>query len=319
MRILILGIFCLFTFLGNLALAAYPDKPIRIIVPYKAGGGTDSIARGFVGAFSKAAGVDVVITNVNGGAGSKGIIQVMKAKPDGYNLILTGSTDIIGLSTFRKMPFKSIGSLTPVGGIYTTPTYVLAHKDRGYKTLEEVIEKSKANPGKLIAGIGGKFGAHDVLANAVNGYKNAGFRIVAFDGGAMLKKATIANEVDICIIHSPVLLNEVKAGLLNVIGTGGSLAKITYPPIQKTKTLRDMGIPADVGVTRGVWAPKGTPKDVIAKLEKFIEVATNSEEFKKFGNNFGFAPKYYTSSQFLDLLNLEQGVYTDIKGKFMSK
>ncbi len=319
MRILILGIFCLFTFLGNLALAAYPDKPIRIIVPYKAGGGTDSIARGFVGAFSKAAGVDVVITNVNGGAGSKGIIQVMKAKPDGYNLILTGSTDIIGLSTFRKMPFKSIGSLTPVGGIYTTPTYVLAHKDRGYKTLEEVIEKSKANPGKLIAGIGGKFGAHDVLANAVNGYKNAGFRIVAFDGGAMLKKATIANEVDICIIHSPVLLNEVKAGLLNVIGTGGSLAKITYPPIQKTKTLREMGIPADVGVTRGVWAPKGTPKDVIAKLEKFIEVATNSEEFKKFGNNFGFAPKYYTSSQFLDLLNLEQGVYTDIKGKFMSK
>ena len=319
MRILILGIFCFCTFLGNLALAAYPEKPIRIIVPYKAGGGTDSIARGFVGAFSKAAGVDVVITNVNGGAGSKGIIQVMKAKPDGYNLILTGSTDIIGLSTFRKMPFKSIGSLTPVGGIYTTPTYVLAHKDRGYKTLEEVIEKSKANPGKLIAGIGGKFGAHDVLANAVNGYKNAGFRIVAFDGGAMLKKATIANEVDICIIHSPVLLNEVKAGLLNVIGTGGSLAKITYPPIQKTKTLREMGIPADVGVTRGVWAPKGTPKDVIAKLEKFIEVATNSEEFKKFGNNFGFAPKYYTSSQFLDLLNLEQGVYTDIKGKFMSK
>ena len=319
MRILILGIFCFFTFLGNVALAAYPEKAIRIIVPYKAGGGTDSIARGFVSAFSKAAGVDVVITNVNGGAGSKGIIQVMKAKPDGYNLILTGSTDIIGLSTFRKMPFKSIGSLTPVGGVYTTPTYVLAHKDRGYKTLEEVIEKSKANPGKLIAGIGGKFGAHDVLANAVNGYKNAGFRIVAFDGGAMLKKATIANEVDICIIHSPVLLNEVKAGLLNVIGTGGSLAKITYPPIQKTKTLREMGIPADVGVTRGVWAPKGTPKDVIAKLEKFIEVATNSEEFKKFGNNFGFAPKYYTSSQFLDLLNLEQGVYNDIKGKFMSK
>ena len=319
MRILILGMFCFFTFLGNLALAAYPEKAIRIIVPYKAGGGTDSIARGFVSAFSKAAGVDVVITNVNGGAGSKGIIQVMKAKPDGYNLILTGSTDIIGLSTFRKMPFKSIGSLTPVGGVYTTPTYVLAHKDRGYKTLEEVIKKSKANPGKLIAGIGGKFGAHDVLANAVNGYKNAGFRIVAFDGGAMLKKATIANEVDICIIHSPVLLNEVKAGLLNVIGTGGSLAKITYPPIQKTKTLREMGIPADVGVTRGVWAPKGTPKDVIAKLEKFIEVATNSEEFKKFGNNFGFAPKYYTSSQFLDLLNLEQGVYNDIKGKFMSK
>ena len=90
MRILILGLFCVFTFLGNFALAAYPEKAIRIIVPYKAGGGTDSIARGFVSAFSKAAGADVVITNVNGGAGSKGIIQVMKSKPDGYNLVLTG-------------------------------------------------------------------------------------------------------------------------------------------------------------------------------------------------------------------------------------
>jgi tripartite-type tricarboxylate transporter receptor subunit TctC len=217
MRILILGMFFLFSTLSSFAFAAYPEKAIRVIVPYKAGGGTDSIARGFVGAFSKAAGVDVVITNVNGGAGSKGIIQVMKSKPDGYTLLLTGSTDIIGLSTFRKMPFKAVGSLDTVGGIYTTPTYVLAHKDRGYKTLEEVIAKSKANPGTLIAGIGGKFGAHDVLANAVNGYKNAGFRIVAYDGGAALKKATIANEVDICIIHSPVLLNEVKAGLLNVI------------------------------------------------------------------------------------------------------
>ena len=319
MKKLFLGLFFFIMSISPFAFADYPEKAIRVIVPYKAGGGTDTIARGFVGPFSKAAGVDVVITNVNGGAGSKGLIQVMKSKPDGYTLILTGSTDIIGLSTFRSMPFKSIGSLEPVGGIYTTPTYVLAHKDRGYKNLEEVIEKSKAKPNTLIAGIGGKFGAHDVLANAVNGYKKAGFRIVAYDGGASLKKATIANEVDICIIHSPVLLNEVKAGLLNVIGTGGSLAKITYPPIQNTKTLREMGIPADVGVTRGVWAPKGTPKNVIQKLEKFIKEAANSAEFKKFGNNFGFAPKYYTSAQFLDLLKLEQGVYTDIKGKFMSK
>lgn len=319
MRNIFLSItFIIFGF-SQIVLADYPDKAIRIIVPYKAGGGTDTIARGFVGAFSKAAGVDVVITNVNGGAGSKGVIQVQKAKADGYTLLLTGSTDMIGLSTFRKMPFKAVGSLDPVGAIYTTPTYILAHKDRGYTSLEEVIKKSKANPGKLTAGIGGKFGAHDVLANAVNGYKNAGFRIIAYDGGASLKKATIANEIDICIIHSPVLLNEVKAGLLNVIGTGGSLAKITYPKIQGTKTLREMGIPADVGVTRGLWAPKGTPKDVIKKLEKFIKAAATSEKFKKFGNNFGFGPKYYSSKAFLDLLNLEQGVYTDIKGKFMSK
>ena len=83
MKKLFLGLFFLITSLSTFAFADYPEKAIRVIVPYKAGGGTDTIARGFVGPFSKAAGVDVVITNVNGGAGSKGLIQVMKSKPDG--------------------------------------------------------------------------------------------------------------------------------------------------------------------------------------------------------------------------------------------
>ena len=103
-------------FMVQSSFAAFPDKTIRLIVPWKAGGGTDTIARGFVGAFADAAGVDVVISNVVGGAGSKGVIQVQQAKNDGYTLLLNGTDTIIGLNTFKKMPFTA-DSFEYVGGM----------------------------------------------------------------------------------------------------------------------------------------------------------------------------------------------------------
>ncbi len=303
--------------LANSALADFPDKTIRLIVPWKAGGGTDTITRGFVEPFKKAAGVDVVITNIAGGAGSTGMIQVTKAKNDGYTLLLNGQETLVGLTTFKKMPFN-FDSFEYVGGVYHTPTYALVHKDRGYKSLKEIIEKSKKNPGKLTVGIGSKAGAHDVMAQAINGFGGAKLRIVAFGGGANLKKATIANEIDLCIIHSPVLLNEVKAGMLNVVATGGSLKNINYKPVQNTPTLKQLGIPAEVGVVRGIYAPKGTPKNVISKLEKIAEKAAKSEEFKKFGLNFGFAPVWYSASDWKELQKNDLSFYKEMKEKFMN-
>ena len=111
-------------FMVQSSFAAFPDKTIRLIVPWKAGGGTDTIARGFVGAFADAAGVDVVISNVVGGAGSKGVIQVQQAKNDGYTLLLNGTDTIIGLNTFKKMPFTA-DSFEYVGGMF----------ERGWKDI----------------------------------------------------------------------------------------------------------------------------------------------------------------------------------------
>jgi tripartite-type tricarboxylate transporter receptor subunit TctC len=300
------------------SFAGFPDKTIRLIVPWKAGGGTDTIARGFVGAFADEAGVDVVISNVVGGAGSKGVIQVQQSKNDGYTLLLNGTDTIIGLNTFKKMPFTA-DSFDYVGGMYTTPTYVLANKKRGYTSLSDAIEKSKKRPGELIAGVAAKYNAHDVMAHAINGYAGAKFRIVAFGGGANLKKAILANEIDICIIHAPVALAAVKEGILDVIGTGGSLQNITYGPAKNMKTLNDLNIPAEIGVTRGLYAPKGTPKAVMEKLSQIMEKAAKSEKFNKFGNNFGFSPVWLTGKEFRALHDDGMGQYADIKAKFMSK
>jgi tripartite-type tricarboxylate transporter receptor subunit TctC len=157
------------------------------------------------------------------------------------------------------------------------------------------------------------------MAHAINGYAGAKFRIVAFGGGANLKKAILGNEIDICIIHAPVALAAVKEGILDVIGTGGSLQNITYGPAKNMKTLNDLNIPAEIGVTRGLYAPKGTPKAIMEKLSQIMEKAAKSEKFSKFGNNFGFSPVWLTGKEFRALHDDGMGQYADIKAKFMSK
>jgi len=317
-RCLIMALGFLWLAVGT-AFAAYPEKTINLIVPWKAGGGTDTIARGFAEALKEAAGVDVIITNVNGAAGATGMIQVQRAKPDGYTLLFNGTDSMVALTTFKdNMPFD-VNSFKYAGGVYTTPTYVLSHKDRGYTSMKEVIELSKQRPDELTVGIGSMGGAHGVLAHVLNGYGGAKFRIVAFDGGATLKKATIANEIDLCIIHSPVLLSEVKAGMLNVLATGGSLKNINHAPIQNTPTLRDLGMNADIGVTRGVWAPEGTSDELMAKIAELTKKATMSQTFMDFGLNFGFAPAYMTGDEFKQTIIGEGGTYVDVRDNFMNK
>ena len=110
-----------------------------------------------------------------------------------------------------------------------------------------------------------------------------------------------------------------KEGILDVIGTGGSLQNITYPPAKNMKTLKDLNIPAEIGVTRGLYAPKGTPKAVMEKLSQIMEKAAKSEKFTKFGNNFGFSPVWLTGKEFRALHDDGMGQYADIKAKFMSK
>ncbi len=130
------------------AVAQYPDRTIRIVVPWKAGGGTDSIARGFQAAFEEAAGVSVVIDNVSGARGVTGTLKVVNANPDGYTLLLNGSTDITAAMTFKKLPF-TLDDLSYVGGFYTSPTWVISHKDREIKTLEQFLELAKQNPDEV--------------------------------------------------------------------------------------------------------------------------------------------------------------------------
>jgi tripartite-type tricarboxylate transporter receptor subunit TctC len=318
--LLILLIFGLAVTFSTVSVQAdeYPSKTIHIVVPWKAGGGTDSIGRGFAEAMKTVVKESVVVDNISGAGSVTGTVKVVKSKPDGYTLLMNGTTDMTAVLAFKKVPF-SLDDLTYIGGFFTSPTWVLCHKDRGYSDLKEFLAKAKANPGNLTVGTAGPAGAQMLMAAAIKGITGANFRIIPYSGGGDLKKALIGNQVDAGIIHAPVLLSEVKGGLINVIGTGMPLDKITYPPVRNTKTLKDIGIPIEVGITRGIYVSKATPKAITAKLSEIVEKAAKSESFQKFGNKFGFAPVWIPGPDFEKQIKEELALFQDIKSKYIDK
>ena len=302
--------------LSGAMAADYPSKTIHIVVPWKAGGGTDSIGRGIAEAIKTVIDESVVVDNISGAGGVTGSIKVARSKPDGYTLLMNGTTDMTAALTFKDLPL-SLDDFVYIGGFFQSPTWVLAHKDRGYKDLAEFLSKAKQNPGKLTLGTAGPAGAQILMASAIKGISKADFRIIPYSGGKDLKKALIGDQVDAGIIHAPVLLAEVKEGLIDVLGTGMSLDKITYAPIRNTPTLKEINIPIEIGITRGVYAPKGLSKEIAGKLSTIVEKAAKSDSFKKFGERFGFLPIWVPGPEFEKQIRKELKLFKDIKAKYI--
>ena len=296
--------------------ADYPKKTIHLIVPWKAGGGTDSIGRGIAEAIKTVIDKSVVVDNISGAGGVTGSLKVARGKADGYTLLMNGTTDLTAALTFKDLPL-SLDDFAYIGGFFQSPTWVLSHKDRGYKNLADFLAKVKANPDKLTLGTAGPAGAQMLMASAIKGYTGADFRIIPYSGGKDLKKALIGNQVDVGIIHAPVLLSAVKAGLIKVLGTGMPLDRITYAPVRNTQTLKDIGIPIEIGITRGIYVPKATPKKIIRKLSEIIEKAAKSESFNKFGERFGFLPIWVPGPDFEKQIHEELKLFKSIKAKYI--
>jgi len=294
----------------------FPEKTLHIVVPFKAGGGTDSIARALAEAIKAQVDQAVVVDNIDGAGGLTGCFRVAQGAPDGYTMLLTGSSDLTAALTYTNTPL-SLDQFTYIGGVYKSPTWILAHKDRGYKTLKEFLEAAKANPGKLTLGSGTTAGAQMLMACAIKGITDLDFRIVPYAGGNDLKKALLGNQVDIGIIHAPVMLNEVKAGLINVIGTGMPLDRIVEESLRNTPTLADTAIPVEVGITRGVFVAKGTPAPVAAKLTELVKNAALSPAFAEFGKGFGFNPLWIPGPDFEKLVRGELALFKEIKKKYI--
>lgn len=298
--------------------AEYPSDTIHIVVPWRAGGGTDTIARGLASAMEGYTKKAVVVDNIAGGGGNTGHMSVVKAKRNGLTMLLNGSSDMNSTLIFRNVPFK-LGDFDCVGAIYQTPSWVLSHKDQGLTDLGQFIAKAKKEPGKLVVGVGSLISAGNAVAQSIIGSNNLKVRTIPFDGGGPLKKALLANQVTIGVLHAPVMLGAIQKGDLKVLAAAGSLSGISYTPLRGTKTLRDYNTPVDIGVTRGLFVPKGTPADVISQASALVEKGAKSESFKKFGAKFGFAPIWMGGKEYCEYMQAEDKLIRGIKAKYLDK
>lgn len=289
----------------------YPSDTIHMIVPTNAGGGTDTIGRAIAAAMEETSDASIVVDNIAGASGTTGTIAMLQAEADGYTILLYGSSDLTSFMTFQEVPF-TLDDFKYVGGVISTPTWVVANSARGYKTIDDLLDAARDKPNQVTIGVGGAAGAHAIVAHAIVGLSEAPLRVVAYQAGAQLRKGLLANEVDAGVIHSPIMLDAIKNGDITVLATAAPLDRIGYEPLRDTPLLKDSGLDINVGVTRGVYVQKDTPDEVVAKLTEMLKTAAESESFAAFGEKFGFAPAWMPPEEFEALLREERSTFQDV-------
>lgn len=254
----------------------YPTKPIRLIAPFPPGGGTDILGRVIAGPAAETLGQTVVVDNRPGAGGAIGAELAAHAEPDGYTLILVSSS-YAASAAYRKTPYDPINGIAPVVLIGTTGLLMITHPSVSAKSIPELIAYAKANPGRLnYASVGTGSVSH--LAHEL-------FRLmtgvnivhVPFKGGGPALTGIIGNEVQIGAVSIVPTIPHIRAGRLRAIG-------VTTP--KRSPVLPDVAsigeaVPGfEVVHWYGMWAPKGTPKNVISRWNRIVADLLKTEAMK---------------------------------------
>ena len=244
--------------------AQYPAKPVRLIVPFPPGGGTDAMARVLGPKLGEALGQTVIIDNRGGAGATIGTELASKAPPDGYTLLLMTITNAIGASLYPNLKFDLVRDFAPVTRLATTPHIVVVHPSVPARTVKELIALAKARPGALVYSSSGT-GTVSHLAGEYFGFLTGTKMLhVPYKGGGPSVSALISGEVSIGFATMPSVLAQIQAGRLRAIAmtTAQRSAALSNVP-----TVQDAGVkPYDVGSWYGLAVPAGTSKEIIARL-----------------------------------------------------
>lgn len=249
----------------------YPSRPITIVVPVSAGGPTDAIARTLAERMGGALRQPVVVENVTGAAGTIGVARVERAAPDGYTIGIGLTSTHVFNGAIYKLPFDLVTDFAPISMVATNPQFIVSRNGVPAKNLRELIDWLKANPGRAtMATIGPGSPAHiaGVLFQKITGTR---FQFVPYRGGAPGMRDLLAGQIDLMIPQPSLALRQLKAGNIRVYAVTSSERLISAPDIP---TVDEAGAPGlHVAIWHGLWAPKGTPTYVIAKLNEAVRTA----------------------------------------------
>ena len=287
-------------------LAAYPDKPIKVIVPFAPGGGTDLVARTLAVPMSDSLRQPIVIDNKPGGSTIIGTDALAKSVPDGYTLVVATLAHAVNPSLKTKLPYSQDKDFAPVILVGVSPNIVVVSADSPYKTFIEFLAAAKANPGKLsYASQGGGTSAHlaGELFNSMAGTK---LTHVPYKGAGPALTDVIGGQVDVMFATASAVGSLVDAGKLRALAVT-TPTRSTTPALAKLPTVAESGVPGyNAGSWYGYYAPAGTPPDVINKLNAAIKKAAQTSTFKSRVESEGLMIKTGTPEDFANFEKAEE-------------
>ena len=267
----------------------FPNRPVTLIVPVSAGGPTDAIARTLAERMRVSLGQPVLVENVTGAAGNIGVGRVARATADGYTIGIGLTSTHVFNGAIYALPFDLTNDFEPIALVATNPQIIVSKNGLPAKDLRELITWLKANPDKAtMATIGPGSPAHiaGVLFEKLTG---TDIRFVPYRGGAPGMQDLLAGQIDLMIPQPSIALPQIRAGKIRAYAVTASTRLALAPDIP---TVDEAGAPGlHVAIWHGLWAPKGTPRNVIASLNRAVLEALADPAVKK--NSVKWARKFH--------------------------
>lgn len=258
---------------------SWPSKPVKMINPFPAGGGTDTFARPLVAKLSAQLGQTVFIENLGGAGGTLGANSAAKSAPDGYTFFIGAIHHTIAESLYVKLPYSLEKDFIPITVLAYVPNVVVMHPKHNFKSIKELIDFAKANPGKLNFGSAGNGTSHHLAGELFKTLTATNLVHVPYKGAGPMMQDLLGGQVDMAFDGMGSSAAQIKAGKLKPLAV--TTAKRS-PAIPDTPTMLEAGVPGyEVTTWYALWAVKGTPQEIVDRMYKEVVKALEQPDIKQ--------------------------------------
>jgi tripartite-type tricarboxylate transporter receptor subunit TctC len=267
---------------------AYPAKPIRVIVPFTAGGGTDLLARALAKQWTEKTGQPVLVENPAGAGGNIGAAQVAKAAPDGYTLMVSFvGTQAINPSLYKKLAWNP-DELEPIAELGTYPFLLVAHPSLPVNSAPELVNYARAHPNKLSYGSGGVGTGGHLMAALFAQRTGIQMTHVPYRGASAMSQDLLGGRLQLAVDNWPGSGQQITAGNLKVLGV---MSNARLPELPNVPTMAEQGLSGlDQRGWFGLFAPHGMPPPILRSVKQTAEEIINSKEFRDYATTLGAQP-----------------------------
>jgi tripartite-type tricarboxylate transporter receptor subunit TctC len=288
----------------------YPDKPIRMMLPFPPGGGTDSLARVILPRMGQAMGQVFVIDNRPGAGGNLAGETVARSAPDGYTLLMASSTGVTAAQSLYKLPYDPVKDLAPITHFATAPFILAVHPSVQAKTVSELVALAKAKPGSLNYASGGIGSPLHLSAELFKSRAGVSIVHIAYKGGVPAAMAVLAGEAQIIFGSVASSLPQVRAGKLRPLALTASKRSPLMPELP---TLDESGFPGfNVQTWNAFDAPAGTPRNVITRIHDETLKALRAPDIVELMSKIGYSPTGTTPEQYAEIKRTEAAMWAKL-------
>ena len=292
------------------AAANYPDKPVKVIIPFPPGGTLDKIGRMLALKVGEQLGQNFVVENRPGGNGIIGADVVAKANADGYTLLFNASTFVTAPMTMKSVPYKVQTDFTPIAFVASAPLSIAVSNKLGVSDVKGLAATAKANPGKLSYGSPGIGTFQHLVAETIKNRTGTFMLHIPYRGGGPMMTDMLGGTIKLMFINQDVALQHVKAGKLRALAVSSAQRNPLYPDVP---TVAESGYKGFEALSwSGLSVPKGTPQAVVDKLEAAMSQAMLSPAIKQRMESNGFVVPAQGSKHYTEFVKSEEILWTKV-------